>query len=109
LSGTFAPTPGRYVKMFSPAATLTTNIQSRDIIDNPFENLIIQGPGSVQALDRLKILGNVILTSNSIFKVDGVDLLLYGNWTNLGGTLNHTNSTAFFTGTATQTISIVQE
>lgn len=103
----FSATAGRNVTMYSaqpPPSEIT--ITSRNINANTFQNLKITGPGAVRPTDNLKVLNNVILENSSNFRVIGpsVDLFLSGNWTNNGGTFTHTNSTAYFEGTATQQI-----
>lgn len=103
--GKFNPSNNYYVKMFSPTATVSKMIISRDTIDNPFEDLIIQGPGIVEPADNLKILGSLTITSNGNFNVKGVNFYLYENWINQGGNFNHSNSTAFFEGSVAQNMS----
>lgn len=107
LSGKFLPDSSYYVKMFSPTATVSKYIVSRDTTDNPFEDLIIQGPGIIEPSDNLKVLGNLTITSNANFKVTNVNLFLYGNWSNQGGSFTHTNSTAYFQGEKEQFMSKV--
>lgn len=100
----FQPTTGKFVSFFAPTNTIDLNITSRDTTDNYFENVIIRGPGNVKPVDNLVIRGNLTIFSGGNLVVNGVDLFLYGNWTNSGGTFTHTNSTAYFQGNTTQTM-----
>ncbi|OGU59655.1 MAG: hypothetical protein A2X64_04405 [Ignavibacteria bacterium GWF2_33_9] len=103
--GTFTPTAGKSVTMNSVNAFPSViTITSRDTTDNPFQNLIIKGIGTVSPNDNLKVLGDVILRDTSTFVVNGPNLFLHGNWINQGGTFTHTNSTAYFEGSITQSI-----
>lgn len=100
----FTPTAGKFVSFFAPTNTVDLNITARDTIDNNFEDVIIRGSGNVKPLDNFVVNGNLSILSGSNFIVNGVDLFLYGNWTNTGGTFTQTNSTAYFQGNTTQTM-----
>ncbi len=97
--------PGNSWVIFRNSNSLTTNtITSRDTSDNPFNNILIAGTGTIKALDALKILGNITISSNSIFEMTNNFLSLYGNWTNLGGTFNYGTSTVAFNNNSVQYI-----
>jgi len=100
----FQPTAGKFVSFFAPTNTIDLNIISRDTTDNDFEDVIIRGPGNVKPQDNLVVKGSLTILSGTNFIVNGVDLFLYKNWSNYGGTFTHTNSTAYFQGNTTQTI-----
>lgn len=100
----FQPTAGKFVSFFAPTNTFDLNITARDTIDNNFEDVIIRGAGNIKPLDNFVVSGNISILSGTNFIVNGVDLFLYGNWTNTGGTFTHTNSTAYFQGNTTQTM-----
>lgn len=100
----FQPTAGKFVSFFAPTNTVDLNITARDTTDNNFEDVIIRGPGNVKPLDNFVVNGNISILSGTNFIVNGVDIFLYRNWTNTGGTFTQTNSTAYFQGNTTQSI-----
>lgn len=101
----FTATAGKYVIMSSPTASLSISITSRDTTDNPFENLMVQGPGKVLINDALKVKGNLILDNGSVFEASNNNIYLYGDWTNYGGSFTQTNSTIVFENNIQQNIS----
>jgi hypothetical protein len=98
--------PGSGTVIFRNTNSLTTNtITVRDTSDNPFNNVYIAGSGIVEALDNIKILGNLTIDTLSTFKMTTNFMSLYGNWTNKGGSFNYGTSTVSFNGNSLQTIS----
>ncbi|MCX7909084.1 MAG: GEVED domain-containing protein [Ignavibacteria bacterium] len=99
----FIPGTGTVIFRNSNALT-TTTITSRDTSDNPFNNVLIAGSGTVKAIDNIKIQGNITFASGSTFEMTNNFMSLYGNWNNLGGTFTFGTSTVSFNGTTTQNI-----
>lgn len=97
--------PGTASVIMRSAVTLTTkSITSRDTTDNPFNNLVIAGPGIVETLDDIKVSGNLRIDTTSNFKLNTFRMSLYGNWINNGGTHQVSTSTVKFNNNTTQNI-----
>ncbi|MFN3270828.1 MAG: hypothetical protein ACK42G_09585, partial [Candidatus Kapaibacteriota bacterium] len=98
--------PGTGTVIFRNTSALTTNtITSRDTTDNPFNNVIIAGSGTIKPLDDIKILGNLTIDTGATFEMVNNYLSIYGNWINKGGTFTYGTSTVSFNGSSTQSIS----
>ena len=97
--------PGSGTVIFRNPNSLATNtITVRDTTDNPFNNIVIAGTGTVEASDNIKIQGNFRIENSATFKMSSNFMSLYGNWNNLGGTFTYGTSTVAFNGTSTQSI-----
>lgn len=98
--------PGTGTVIFRNTSALTTNtVSSRDTTDNPFNNVIIAGSGTIKPLDDIKILGNLTIDTGATFEMVNNYLSIYGNWINKGGTFTYGTSTVSFNGSSTQSIS----
>ncbi len=98
--------PGTASVIFrNPNALATTTITSRDTADNPFNNIVIAGSGTIKSLDNIKIQGGLVLLPTATLEMAlGTFMSIYGNWTNQGGNFTYGTSTVMFTGASTQFI-----
>lgn len=97
--------PGSGTVIFRNTNSLTTKtITVRDTSDNPFNNVLIAGTGTYQALDNIKIQGNFRIGNGATFKMTTNYMSLYGDWINSGGTFDYGSSTVSLNGSNTQYI-----
>ncbi|HRS01779.1 MAG TPA: hypothetical protein P5545_04450, partial [Bacteroidota bacterium] len=105
IAGKFVPNYSQTVIFTSPAATINTTITTRDTLDNPFGNVLINGTGGVKPSDNILIKGNLTFTSSSNLILENINLYLQKNWINNNGNFSTTNSRVVFEGSSLQTIS----
>ncbi|HRP02968.1 MAG TPA: GEVED domain-containing protein [Candidatus Kapabacteria bacterium] len=92
------------VIMRSTVAMVTETISSRDTTDNTFNNLLIAGPGIINALDNIKVIGNLRIDTLSTFSLSSNQLSLYGDFIVNGGTHQFATSTVKLSNNITQNI-----
>lgn len=103
--GKFIPNPLQTVIFTSPSASINTTITTRDTLENPFENVLINGTGGVKPLDNLLIKGNLTFAASSNLILENTNLYLQKNWTNNNGNFSATNSKVVFEGNSAQNMS----
>ncbi|MEN6510607.1 MAG: GEVED domain-containing protein [Chloroherpetonaceae bacterium] len=103
--GKFIPNSAQNVIFTSPSATINTTITSRDTIDNPFENVYINGSGGVKPLDNLLVRGDLTFAPSSNLILENTNLYIQKNWINNGGTFLATNGNVIFEGNSLQSMS----
>mgnify|MGYP000863659638 CR=1 FL=1 len=97
-SGSFIPGTNT-VRFISDVATISTHINSRSTIDNPFNNVIFSGPGIIDIYNNLRVNGNLQIDTTTTFFPQEFTVNVAGNWTNNGGIFNKGTSTIIFDGT----------
>lgn len=100
--GVFAP-GSRTVFFRSTVPLATTRVTSRDVVDNPFNHVVVTGQGRVTANDNMLVQGNLTIATSATLALGATTLTLYGNWMNLGSFTSAT-STVVFNGFTTQYI-----
>lgn len=100
---TFSPGNSTVI-MRSAVQLVTETITSRDTTDNAFNNLLIAGAGIVNAVDNLKVLGNLRIDTTSFFGLNSNQLSLYGDFIVNGGTHVVGTSTVKFLDNTQQNI-----
>lgn len=102
--GKFIPNPLQTVIFTSPSASINTTITTRDTLENPFENVLINGTGGVKPLDNLLIKGNLTFAASSNLFLENTNLFLQKNWINNDGNFSATNSKVVFEGNSPQSM-----
>ncbi len=102
-AGTFVQGTGT-VKFVSDVASIATNIKSRSMTDNPFNNVIVSGPGTVKLNNDILINGNLTFEQDVVLSALSHNVNIKGDWKNTSGIFDIGTSNVIFSGTNPQNI-----
>ncbi len=98
--------PNNKTVIFRSPVTLTTKfINSRDVVENPFNNIVIAGTGIIQPTNDVIVKDSLVMENSANFTLSTTTFTLKGSWVNRGAVFTPNLSYLVLSGTSTQTFS----